>query len=175
MVPLVVAGRPYMVLPVTGAERAGMTIGMDDPRLAEQLQSTALDAHPGETPGAIAYRVEADTRKRTPLRTRWARRFSGKNGSAPAIFDKRHSRLLSSKTLGRQQETGTDLSKPATVQQQLRSKVLEISVTAVLMAVGAATAYFSASEQGLNPLTWTLTGGGLGLFMAWVCLKWTRQ
>jgi hypothetical protein len=175
MVPLVVAGRPYMILPVTGAEKTRMSIGMDDPRLAEQLKSTALDAHPGEAPGAISYRVEAGEQKKTPTRGRWARRFSGRNGSAPAIFDKRRSRLVSSKTPGLQQEAGTSSSNPASAQIQVRSKILEISVTAVLTVVGAATAYFSAAEQGLNPMTWTLTGGGLGLFMAWICLKWTRQ
>ena len=176
MVPLVVAGRPYLIVPAAGAERAGMSIGMDDPRLAAQLKNTSLDADSNEMPGAISYRIAAGDRKATPIEGIRAERFSGTNGSAPAIFGKRRSSLVSSKPRGAEKVAREKGSRPAAaVKVKVRSKTLEAVVTVMLAAVGAATAYFSASEQGLDPVTWTLAGGGLGLFMAWICLKWTRQ
>jgi predicted ribosomally synthesized peptide with SipW-like signal peptide len=174
MVPLVVAGRPYLILPTSAAEQAGMAIGMDDPRLADQLARTALNAGSEEMPRAISYRIAPDEAVRAAKAGSRARRFSGANGSAPAIFDKRRSWLVSSKTRGRPTAAGRDRARPAATAEQSGRKALEVGIAAVLTVVGATTAYFSAVEQGLNPLTWVVAGGGLGLFMAWICLKWTR-
>ena len=175
MVPLVVAGRPYLILPAQQASKAGMPIGMDDPRLAEQLARTALDAGPEERPGAISYRIAADEASTASESEGRARRFGGANGSAPAIFDKRPSRLVSSRARRKRKSSGKDGVQAATDTTHSRSKALELSVMAALTVVGGITAYFSAVEQGLNPLTWIIAGGGLGLFMAWICLRWTRQ
>jgi hypothetical protein len=173
MVPLVVAGRPYLILPPGEKSRAGMQIGMDDPRLAEQLSRTALDGSVEQGSSAISYRIADGTQGGTPMKGNRAARFSGANGSAPAIFDKRRLGLLPS--MRRKKQSRTDLKRGGAEVEQPRNRALEVTVTGVLMVVGAATAYFSAVEHGLQPLTWIVAGGGLGLFMAWICLRWTRQ
>jgi hypothetical protein len=174
MVPLVVAGRPYVILPADVAGRTAMRIGMDDPQLAEQLETTAFDAGPEDAPTAIPYRIGTDEPFHDRLSSKRAGRFSGANGSAPAIFDRRRSWLISSKRRELRRTADIERDEADAGEARSRSRVAEIGVAAVLTMVGSLTAYFSASEQGLNPLTWTLAGGGLGLFMAWICLKWTR-
>jgi hypothetical protein len=173
MVPLVVAGRPYLILPAGSGEQTGMRIGMDDPRLAEQLSRTALDAGSEESPAALSYRIADDPAGIPSESSARGRRFSGANGSAPAIFEKRRSWLRSSKTRKRSKALGAEPGDNSSVSP--RSRALELAIMGVLTVVGAATAYFSAAEYGLHPPTWIAAGGGLGLFMAWICLRWTRQ
>jgi len=175
IVPLVVAGRPYLILPTAPADQAGMTIGMDDPRLADQLTRTALDAGSDDKRGALTYRIADEEPATKSKQGTWARRFSGANGSAPAIFDKRPSRLVSSKVCRKKKNALAKEAGQAAAEKQPNRKALELTVTGMLTVIGAATAYFSALEQGLNPVTWIIAGGGLGLFMAWICLRWTRQ
>jgi predicted Zn finger-like uncharacterized protein len=175
IVPLVLAGRPYLILPTASVDRAGMTIGMDDPRLADQLARTALDAGADEKADALTYRIADDEPATDSKKGSWLRRFSGTNGSAPAIFDKRPSRLVSSKARRRKRRGLAKEAGQATDEREPNRRALELIVPGMLMVIGATTAYFSASEQGLDPVAWVITGGGLGLFMAWICLRWTRQ
>lgn len=167
-VPLVAAKRPYVLIPAAGGGRPAMKIGMDDPQLADRLSATALDGDRGSAAEPMTYRVAAAEPAPRGVERSRADRFGNANGAAPAIFKKR-SAWWRSERPARQRKS------PAKAPEQRRSRKQEIAVVAVLSAIGGATAYYSAVDQGLDPFTWVVAGGGLGLFMAWVCIRWTRQ
>jgi hypothetical protein len=167
-VPIVAARRPYVLIPAYGGGGPAMKIGMDDPQLAEKLTKTALDSQRGGDAGALTYRVaSAESASRGMERTH-AERFGNANGAAPAIFQKRPA-WWQSKRVGRQKTSAVKTPEKG------RSRMQEVAVAVVLSLIGGATAYYSAIDQGLDPFTWVLAGGGLGLFMAWVCVRWTRR
>jgi hypothetical protein len=145
-----------------------MKIGMDDPGLAEKLTSTALDTDSGSPARAMTYGVSAAEPAPAGIERSRAGRFGNANGAAPAIFNKKPAWWRSART-------AQERKSPAESTKKGGSRAQEAVVAVALAAIGGATAYYSAVEQGLNPFTWVVAGGGLGLFMAWVCIRWTRQ
>ena len=51
----------------------------------------------------------------------------------------------------------------------------EMLVAILLAGLGVLPAYYLAQEQGLDPTTWMAVGGGIGLFLGWICIRWMRR
>ena len=122
-----------------------MPIGMDDPSLAPRLEHTALDGA-GASGAALTYRVEASE--------------VNEGTSVPEA------------------ETGTasfDVEpeiEPA--HQEMPGAILGTFVVAI---AGAAAGWWLSprlTEMG-EPQTWVLVGTMLGLLVAWLGLRWTRE
>lgn len=163
-VPIVAAKRPYVLIPSAGGSIA-MRIGMDDPRLAEKLTRAAHDGEGVKPAGALTSREASAERAPWGMARSHADRFGKANGAAPAIFKRRE-----------QSERAAMQSKsPAEAPERDRRIGQEAVVAVVLSIIGGAAAYYSAVEQGLDTPTWVMAGAGLGLFMAWICARWTRR
>jgi hypothetical protein len=163
MVPLIAARKPYVLIPSASVGGPASSIGMDDPSLAEHLAPSAQHGEPRSVTDALTYRMAAAEAASQEVEKIHAVRFGNANGAAPAVFRKR------SAPTRRVRLTVAGPSK------RTRSGKQELLIATILSLIGGTTAYYSAVEQGLNPITWVVAGGSLGLFMAWVCIRWTRR
>jgi hypothetical protein len=178
-VPLEAAKRKYVLIPDQGAacsERpsgaSGMGIGMDDPRLADRLKKTALDAPPDTTPTPLTYRIAGEAPAWdgvTPHKPQEQSEPAPKEkttGPAPDAEDSSPvEALLEADRADRVEQV---------LQEERPRAFRELLVAMLLTALGVATAYYLAREQGMNPTLHMATGGTLGLLMGWICIRWMR-
>jgi hypothetical protein len=66
-------------------------------------------------------------------------------------------------------------SSEAEARPPRRRPFREILVAILLAGLGVLPAYYLSLEQGLDPTTWMAVGGGIGLFLGWICIRWMRR
>jgi len=122
-----------------------MPIGMDDPSIAPRLEHTALD-RAGASGPALTYRVESADIEDGP--------HAPVGEPGPAAFD--------------------DEPETASARRDGPGAVLG---TFVATLAGAAAGWWLSprlADMG-EPKTWMLVGTTLGLLVAWLGLRWTRE
>lgn len=122
-----------------------MPIGMDDPSIAPQLEHTALTGAGASGP-ALTYRIEPDEVASEEIAT--AEAIEPTTSGAGPVAPR-----------ARRDEPGAILS------------------TFLITVAGAAAGWWLSprlAEMG-EPRTWVLVGTTLGLLVAWLGLRWTRE
>lgn len=189
MVPLVAVQRSFVLraqvanVNVPAPVGAGMAIGMDDPGLASSLRSTALDDTGGADSGAMTYRVLAPEQEAGP---------AGVPPSSPAEVGS--SNLEPELSPAVEPSTEVKLSQavdpkpsradshPAPPRQARR--LLPVFLAVFLTGLGAAAGHYATMYGLLEPLrvhptvepvSLTVVGGLLGVFLAWAGVRWTSR
>jgi hypothetical protein len=162
---------------------AGMAIGMDDPGLASSLYSTALDGDGAVDSGAMTYRVLAPEQEAGPA--------SAPPSSPPQVEDSKlephispavePSPVAELSPAVEAEESRAD-SRPAPRRRGRR--LLPLLLAVFLTGLGAAAGHY-ATMYGLieplrvhptvEPVSLTVVGGLLGVFLAWAGVRWTSR
>jgi hypothetical protein len=162
---------------------AGMAIGMDDPGLAPSLHHTALDADGGTDSGAMTYRVLAPEQD--------AGTASAPPSSLPQVEHSNPEPDISSNV---ESATAAELS-PAVDAKKSRAnsrsaprrqgrRLIPLLLAVFLTGLGAAAGYYATIYGLLEPLrvhptvepvSMTVVGGLLGVFLAWAGVRWTSR
>jgi len=124
---------------------ARMPIGMDDPSIAPQIEHSAL-TQAGASGPALTYRIESDA------------------------VDSRE------RTPAAEIDPATSDMDPDALRAP-RDKPGAILGTFLIAVAGAAAGWWFSprlADMG-EPRTWVLVGTTLGLLLAWVGLRWTRE
>lgn len=166
---------------------AGMAIGMDDPGLVPSLHHTALDADGGMDSGAMAYRVLAPEQEAGPA----SAPPSSPPSSPPQV---QHSNLEPGISPTVEPSTAAELS-PAVDAKESRAnshpaprrqgrRLIPLLLAVFLTGLGATAGYYATMYGLLEPLrvhptvepvSLTVVGGLLGVFLAWAGVRWTSR